>query len=132
MTTDLPETVQDAANKLISALALHEDTRATVTDALHDMWDAGREDTATTQPNEPAWWCVAHGRDACSADPEPSCRVCDIATTLRAIRSDARALRDGSALTRTTPASRIVARAEQLLAALGEKTGAELEEGQAS
>lgn len=41
-----PEAVQDAANKLISALALDEDARDTVESALHDMWDAGREQLA--------------------------------------------------------------------------------------
>lgn len=124
--TELPQAVQDAANRLMDALALHEDARDTVTDALHDMWDAGREHAPA--PGEPAWWCLTHGRDACSADPEPSCRFCDIATILRAIRSDARALRDGTALTRTAPASRIIARVEQLLDALGENASSDEQE----
>ena len=48
MTQHTPEPVRDAANKLMGALALHEDTRDTVQSALHDMWDAGREDATAT------------------------------------------------------------------------------------
>lgn len=91
--SDYPnETVQDAANKLIAALALHEDARGTVTDALHDMWDAGREHAAGPQA----------------------------ANLLRAIRTDAEAVRSGRALTRAVPAARIIGHVEQLLAMLGD------------
>lgn len=92
--TDYPnETVQDAANKLIAALALHEDARGTITDALHDMFDAGHDDALDRRA---------------------------LANTLRAIRSDAEAVRSGRALTRAVPAARIIGHVEQLLAILGE------------
>lgn len=58
--------------------------------------------------------------------PPPALRhpdLPDIATTLRAIRSDAEALRAGTTLTRTVPAGRIIARVDQLLQALGEPAG---------
>jgi len=41
MTSYPPQAVQDAANKLMGALALHEDSRGTVTDHLADAYDAG-------------------------------------------------------------------------------------------
>jgi len=41
MSTYPPQAVQDAANKLMGALALHEDSRGTVTDHLADAYDAG-------------------------------------------------------------------------------------------
>ena len=70
--TDYPnETVQDAASKLMAALALHEDARGTVTDALHDMFDAGRE-----HATRPDWWCAHHGEDGMNSDPEPWCHGC--------------------------------------------------------
>lgn len=34
-----PEAVEAAANRLMSALALHEDSRGTVTDILADLYD---------------------------------------------------------------------------------------------
>lgn len=127
--SDYPnETVQDAANKLIAALALHEDARGTITDALHDMWDAGRE-TAT----RPDWWCAHHGEDGMNTDPEPWCHGCveaghtsappRPADLLRAIRSDAEAVRSGRALTRAVPAARIISHVEQLLTTLGHSDG---------
>jgi hypothetical protein len=44
MSTYPPQAVQDAANKLMGALALHEDSRGTVTDHLADAYDAGGND----------------------------------------------------------------------------------------
>lgn len=44
MSTDIPEPVQDAANQLMNALALHEDSRGTVTDLLADAYDGGGKD----------------------------------------------------------------------------------------
>lgn len=48
-----------------------------------------------------------------------------LADTLKAIRSDAEAVRSGRALTRAVPAARIIGHVEQLLTALGEKNGAD-------
>lgn len=75
---DLPDTVLDAANKLISALGLHEDTRDTVQSVLADMWDAGHdaalssgsgsdtdgyEPVLTKGPADPARpWLLSHRR----------------------------------------------------------------------
>lgn len=59
------ETVQAAANKLMAALALHEDCRGTVTDALHDMWDAGHASAQTPEPT--ATLIVARSYSKCSA-----------------------------------------------------------------
>jgi hypothetical protein len=39
-----PEAVEAAANRLMSALALHEDSRGTATDILADLWDTARAD----------------------------------------------------------------------------------------
>lgn len=65
--SDYPnQTVQDAANKLIAALALHEDARGTVTDALHDMWDTGRDNS------QPVNRCVHHGHEH-DTEPCPEC-----------------------------------------------------------
>lgn len=93
--TDLPQAVQDAANRLMGALALHEDTRDTLETALAALWNTGRS---------------------------------ELADTLRAIRGDARALRDGTALTRTAPAGRIITRVDQLLQALGQNTSSDEQE----
>jgi len=43
MSTDLPQAVLAAATRLMGALALCEDSRDTVLDALADMYDAGRD-----------------------------------------------------------------------------------------
>ena len=65
--------------------------------------------------------CVGAAADAilrrASRDP--------LADTLKAIRSDAEAVRSGRALTRAMPAARIISHVEQLLAMLGEKNGAD-------
>ncbi len=57
MTTDTPSAVQAAANRLMNALALHEDSRDTVTDALHDMFDTAREEapTAHSEADAAGW-----------------------------------------------------------------------------
>jgi len=41
MSTYPPQAVENAANRLMSTLALHEDSRGTVTDYLADAYDAG-------------------------------------------------------------------------------------------
>ncbi len=93
--SDYPnETVQDAANKLMAALALHESSRGTVESALADMWDAGSENTAA-QALGPA----------------------------RLIHADASALVDRRAVLARTCHHRILANTEQLLTLLGEKNG---------
>lgn len=90
------ETVQAAANRLMNALALHEDARGTVTDLLHDMWDAGRDTTA-----------------ALALAPA------------RLIHDDARALVNRSAVLTRTAHLRILANTDKLLDVLGEKSGTE-------
>ena len=56
-----------------------------------------------------------HPTGALETGPATVLRRSDLADTLTAIRSDALALRDGTALTRSAPAARIVERAERLL-----------------
>lgn len=65
--TELPQAVQDAANKLMGALALHEDTRATLETALHDLWNQARE---------PDGFCPHHGEEWTDTTPEPWCHGC--------------------------------------------------------
>lgn len=56
-----------------------------------------------------------HPTGTVETGPATVLRRSDLTDTLTAIRSDALALRDGTALTRTVPAARIVERAERLL-----------------
>ncbi|HZP54626.1 hypothetical protein [Actinocrinis sp.] len=92
MSQHTPEPVQDAARKLMAALALHEDTRNTVESALHDLWDTAHEHTA------------------------PVMQLAQL------IRDDANTLANGAALTRLAPAARIRERADRILAALQQAT----------
>lgn len=90
MSTDINETVEARTDRLMGALGLHESFRDTVASALHDMWDAGR-DNAAQVALAPA----------------------------RLIHEDARALVERSAVLTRTAHLRILANAEKLLAALG-------------
>lgn len=56
-----------------------------------------------------------HPTGTVETGPATVLRRSDLTDTLTAIRSDALALRDGTALTRSAPAARIVERAERLL-----------------
>lgn len=89
MSTYPSEAVEAAANRLMNTLALHEDARGTVTDFLHDMWDAGRDTTA-----------------ALALAPA------------RLIHDDARALVNRSAVLTRTAHLRILANTDKLLDAL--------------
>lgn len=68
--------VESETNRVMSALALHEDARDFVRDALQDAYDAGREASLTLNGDRPIWWCLIHGRDACESEPEPYCHGC--------------------------------------------------------